>query len=205
MKWGKRYFLCCFYLMPNPWMLSRACVSRVMTEEMATQSEFGIEVVLRSGYRGSAMVAAVRLSRWRRLVRRISASTGGSAPAPSVAIAAPVSASAGRHATLTAWHLLIARTHPGTSVSTLWLVPIWAATRTWAWASHWRMMGRRVSGHGTGTARVRSTLRGHRGWAAVLGEAVGRRSLRRVSRGLRLLRRIPVKLASRRTIFTPLP
>ncbi len=144
------------------------------------------------------MIAAVALTL--RRIRRVPASTRGSAPTSSATITTPVTASAGWHSTLAAGHW-IALTHGGPPVATLRLVPV---RPSWAWATHGRLVGGRIAGHRATGSRVRSTLRSHGRRPAVLREAVSWGDLRGVSGRLRRLRRVAVKLSRGRTIFAPL-
>lgn len=112
---------------------------------MGAQSDSGIEDAVGSGNGHSAVVAAVTLVRWRCLIRRIATGARGTTPASTVAIVTTISASTMRHSALTALHLLIARTHPGTSVSSLRLIPTRGAGGTWTWSSHRRVVGRRIA------------------------------------------------------------
>lgn len=103
--------------------------------------------------------------------------------------------------TSTSRHLNIAialRWHSRASEAILMISPT-TATGTW---SEWRLVTIRISWHRR-CSRVRSTLRCHWPRSTVLRKAVAGGRLR-VARGLGLLGRIDLKLASWWTVLTPL-
>ncbi len=130
-------------------------------------------------------------------IGRISTSTWRAAIATLHLVTAAVSTSTAWNTPAIARHLTVTlRSHARSTLSGI--VPV--ATTCWAWCSHRRVLAR-ISRHGT--SRVWSTLRRHGLGAAVLREAICRRSLG-VARSLRLLRGIAIELTGWRTVFAPL-